>query len=73
MFKLFFFFLGFIISTISLTYIITYLNLLSIGYTYKEYLLYILTRYECYSFFIGIIMFIISVNLKGDILNDFYL
>ncbi|MBM7702571.1 hypothetical protein [Metabacillus iocasae] len=33
---------------------IMYLNLLSAGYTYKDYLMFVWTRPECYLFIIGL-------------------
>jgi len=51
--------LGVILSIIGLTYIIIYLNLLVMGYTFFDYLKYIFTKLECLSFFIGYILLII--------------
>lgn len=73
MFKLFFFFLGFSMTVFGLVYIIIYLNLLTFGYTFFEYLKFIITRYECLIALFGSIILTITVIMKGDIFNDLYL
>ncbi len=55
------FLLGFGLMTIGSTYIITYLNLFSFGYTLKEYLLFILKRYECFYVLIGLTLVTITI------------
>lgn len=54
--KIFFFLLGFGLMVIGFTYIITYLNLLSFGYSFIEYLQFISKRLECYFALIGFII-----------------
>ena len=73
MYKLFFFFIGFILSVFGFTYIIAYLNLLTFGYSFIEYLKFIVTRYECILSIVGVIMIFISTSMKGDIFYDIYL
>ncbi len=63
--RIFFFLVGFGLMTIGCTYIITYLNLLSFGYTFSEYLSYISTRLECYYTLIGFLI-ITTVIYKGE-------
>ncbi len=60
------FFLGAIFMLIGNFSIVVYINLFSFGYTITEYLEYIFTRYECYFTFLGIVLIILSVYLKGD-------
>ncbi len=60
------FFLGAIFMLIGNFYIVVYINLFSFGYTITEYLEYIFTRYECYFTFLGIVLIVLSVYLKGD-------
>ena len=48
-----------IITGIGLTFIIINLNVLAIGLSFKEYLIYIFSRIECNLFFGGIIMLVI--------------
>ncbi len=66
LFKILFFIIGFILLTLGNFYIIIYINLFSFGYTIVEYLEYLLTRYECYYVVIGLLLIIISLNMKGD-------
>lgn len=54
--------ISYIFIVIGLVYIISYLNLLDIGYNFKEYVYFIIRRAECLIFLIGII--ILFINLK---------
>lgn len=65
-----FFLIGFGLMTIGCSYIITYLNLFSFGYTLEEYLKYVLTRYECYYSVIGLLLITITIYYKGEKRND---
>lgn len=56
--------IGILIISISLSYMYLYTNLFTIGYTFKEYLFYILTRYECLMIILGIIIVVVSFR-KG--------
>lgn len=47
-----------------LTYIICYLNLLTIGYTFINYVNFIIRRKECLIFFIGVIMLFLRKGKK---------
>lgn len=62
---MFFLFLGFGLSIIGFVYLISYLNLLSIGYNFKEYVQFITRRVECYYSLIGIIIINLSIFLGG--------
>ena len=48
MFKTFIFLFGFGLTIISLSYIIMYLNLLTLGYNFLEYVNFISRRFELY-------------------------
>lgn len=65
------FLIGFGLTTIGCVYIICYLNLLSIGYNFFEYVNFIIRRVECLNTFIGIIIIILSINIGGK--NELYL
>ena len=65
------FLIGFGLTTIGCIYIICYLNLLSIGYNFFEYVNFIIRRVECLNTFIGIIIIILSINIGGK--NELYL
>ena len=64
--KIFIFLLGFGLTVIGFVYIISYLNLLTIGYNFIDYVYFIIRRIECIYAFIGIILLFISINMKGD-------
>lgn len=64
--RIFFFLVGFGLMIIGCTYIITYLNLLSFGYTFLQYLEYISKRVECYYTVIGFLMITIVIFYKGE-------
>lgn len=51
--KIFIMVFAFIFMVIGLTYMIIYINLFTFGYTIKEYIIFIISRVECYLFFIG--------------------
>lgn len=50
--------------SIALTFMILYTNVFTIGYTFLEYLLFIMTKIECLIIFLGILLVVRS--LKGD-------
>ena len=64
--RVFFFLLGFGFSVIGFTYIISYLNLLTMGYTFLEYLSFIFKRCECTIAIIGLIMITCTIFKGGD-------
>jgi len=66
MLRLFFFLLGFGLATIGFVYIITYLNYLSIGYTFFQYINLVFTRFECLMAVIGIVIISLTILTKGD-------
>lgn len=62
------FLLGVIMCSIGVTFIIIYLNLLNMGYSFWNYVNFIIRRLECLSFFIGIAMMYMSrFKRKGKI------
>ncbi len=65
--RFFFFLVGFGLSLIGFMYIIIYLNLMTIGYNFTEYVNFIIRRVECWNSAIGIIIIIITlIKPKGD-------
>ena len=73
-FKFFLFLIGFGLTTIGSVYIICYLNLFSIGYNFFDYVNFIIRRVECLNTFIGIIIMILSLTIRGkDEKNELYL
>jgi hypothetical protein len=55
------FLLGITLTVIGLTNIILYLNLLVNGYTFLEYVNFIIRRFECLSLIIGILLIYLSI------------
>ena len=73
-FKTFIFLFGFGLTVISLSYIVIYLNLLTIGYNFSDYVNFIIRRIECLNIFIGIIlMFIILLGGKNELYLWYYI
>ncbi len=64
--RIFFFLLGFGLSVVGFTYIISYLNLFTIGYNLKEYLLFISKRYECVVALLGLLIITLSIFKGGN-------
>lgn len=54
---------GFILSVIGLSFIVIYLNLLVMGYSFLDYVKYIFCKIECLIFFVGYL--IVLIMLKG--------
>lgn len=73
MVRVFFFLLGFGFMVIGSSFIILYLNLTTMGYNFFNYVNFISRRFECYFSIIGLIMMILSITIKGEDKNEFYL
>ena len=67
------FLIGFGLSVIGFTFIITYLNLTAIGYSFFDYIKFIVRRLECVLAVVGIILINISLYKKGERKNDIHL
>ena len=63
--RIIFFLIGFGLSIIGLVYIISYLNLISLGYNFLEYVHFIIGRVECLYAIIGILIIFLSIFLPG--------
>ena len=66
MVRVFFFLLGFGFTVIGFTFIILYLNLMTMGYNFANYVNFIIRQVECYYSIVGIIIMTLSITLKGD-------
>ena len=64
-FKFFLFLIGFGLTTIGFVYIISYLNLFTLGYNFLEYVNFIIRRIECLNALFGIIIMILSFYVGG--------
>lgn len=73
MMRVFFFLLGFGLMVIGFTYIITYMNLMSMGYSILDYLRFIASRIECQFSMIGFLMVSIVIFTKGSENNDIHI
>lgn len=63
--RLFIFLIGFGFTVIGLVYMISYLNLLSLGYNFLNYVQFIMKRLECLYTFFGILIMILDIYLPG--------
>ncbi len=68
--RLFVFLIGFGLSIIGSFYLIIYLNLLSYGYNFTEYVKFISSRFECLNFVFGIIFMLFSIFFMGGKNNE---
>jgi len=73
MVRVFFFLLGFGLAVIGSSFIILYLNLTTMGYNFINYVNFISRRIECYYSIIGLIIMVLSIWIKGDKKDEFYL
>ncbi len=71
MFRILLYIIGVIFTSLGLFFIIIYLNLLTIGYSFIEFVHFISRRVEVWLFLIGIIL--IAVSLERWIKNELLL
>jgi len=62
--RIIFFFIGIIFTVIGMISTILYLNLLSIGYSFLEYVNFIISRLECICLFLGLIIIAFSIFVR---------
>jgi len=72
-YRIFFFLVGFGLMIVGSMCMIIYLNLLTIGYSFKEYIYFISHRLECLLALIGFIIINITIFIKGDRKNELHL
>ena len=72
-YRIFFLLLGFGFMIIGFMYIISYMNLMTIGYTFNEYINFISKRFECIIALIGLIICSITIYIPGGRKNDLYI
>lgn len=68
--RIFFFLVGFGMTTIGFVFIIIYLNLFSLGYNFYDYVKFIFSRVECLNAFFGIIIMFCSIFISGGKKNE---
>lgn len=66
MLRIILFIIGYIFSVIGLFFIFLYLNLFSIGYSFLEFVYFIIRSIYCDLFFIGIILIILALRRKHN-------
>ena len=71
--RIFFFLIGFGLTIIGCVYIITYMNLMTIGYNFSEYVNFIIRRIECLYAVIGLLIIIITIYMPGGKNDELYL
>mgnify|MGYP003314417636 FL=1 len=63
-FRIIIFLLGIILTITGMISLILYLNLLTFGYSFLEYVNFIIRKFECISLFIGLIIIWISISYR---------
>ncbi len=71
--RIFFFLVGFGFAIIGLVYIISYLNLMTIGYNFNQYIHFISRRFECYLTVIGLALIFITIFIRKGDKNELHL
>ena len=71
--RIIFFLIGFGFSVIGFVFIISYLNLIPLGYNFLEYVNFISRRPECLIGPIGLIITFLSIFIPGGQKNELYL
>jgi len=71
--RVFLFLIGFGLMVTGFTYIITYMNLMSMGYNFYEYLKFISTRIECLFSIVGLMLVTIIILTGGYKNNDLHI
>lgn len=68
MIRVLLFLVGFGLAVIGWVYIISYLNLLTIGYNFNDYVNFIIRRLECWYAVLGLVLIFLTIYLpKGGI------
>ncbi len=63
--RIFIFLFGFGLSVIGASFLILYLNLITTGYTFLEYVNFIIRRPEMYYLILGLIIIFLTIILPG--------
>ena len=71
--RIFFFLIGFGLTVIGFIYIISYLNLFSIGYNFLEYVNFIIKKFECLCAAFGVLIMFLAVMIPGGKYNELHL
>lgn len=71
--RIIFFLLGFGLSIIGFVFIISYLNLINLGYNFTEYVNFICSKVECLIGPIGLLIIYLSIFIKGGKENELHI
>ncbi len=71
--RIFLFLVGFGLTVIGGVYIISYMNLMTIGYNFKEYVNFIIRRIECLYAVVGLIIILLTIYIPGGNKDELYL
>lgn len=71
--RIFFFLFGFGMMVIGASFLILYLNLFTIGYSFLDYVNFIIRRPETYYLIVGFIILALTLILPGGKKYEFYL
>ena len=71
--RIFFFLIGFALMVLGLSFHLLYLNLLTIGYNFSNYVNLITRRIECYYAPIGFIIVLLTIITKGEKKHELHL
>ncbi|MBE6153722.1 MAG: hypothetical protein E7166_05820 [Firmicutes bacterium] len=71
--RVFTFLFGFVMMVIGFSFLILYLNLLTIGYSFIEYVNFIIRRPEIYCLIVGMIVVILITIIPGGNKNELHL
>ena len=63
--KIFPLLISIVLTSIGLLFTLIYLNLLTMGYTFWDYVYFIIRRIECDFLFIGIFLFLILIRKRA--------
>lgn len=66
--RIFSFIIGFLLASLSLAFIMLYINIINLGYNFIDFLNFILKKPELYLLFIGIILMMLA--FRKDKKND---
>jgi len=64
-FRIVIFLLGVVMASLGLSFIIIYLNLLNMGYSFSEYVNFIIRKWECLIMIVGFFFIFLSLYRKG--------
>ncbi len=71
--RIFFFLIGFGLTVIGFVYIISYLNLMTIGYNFYEYVNFICRRVECLYAAIGLFIITLTIFIPERRKNELHI